>query len=190
MEIPKKPSESIDSLRLKLEKSGIDTSQWGTGKAKTLEHLLKEIEEGETVLVTGEKGELLRKVIVARANIYYLDSKANKFRLKEERQVFKDGRERKRDLGITVSEKIKLNEDPKEAMIRGIQEEPGISGEIDLTEMGTDEETIESPSYPGLLSQYIRHNFETILNKEQFKPEGYLEEQDGISTYFIWEKVE
>lgn len=178
-----------NSLERQLKNAGIDNSTWGTGQAKTLANLQKEIESGETVLVTGKEGELLRKVVVGSADIYYVSPDGKKYRLKEEKQVFKDGRERRRDLGAAVSEKMKPDEDPKGAMIRGIQEELGINGEITLTETGADNQTIISPSYPDLQSQYIRHKFEAVLNDEQFNPEGYVEEQSDKSTYFVWEEV-
>ena len=84
---------------------------------------------------------------------------------------------------------MKPYEDPQTAMIRGIQEELGISSGINLTTTGTDEQKIASPSYPGLKSQYIRHKFQVVLSKEQFNPEGYIEHQSDKSTYFIWEEV-
>jgi hypothetical protein len=186
----KKEHFPTDALKKQLADAGIDTSSWGTGQAKTLEHLQKEIESGETILITGKAGELLRRVVVGCADIYYQSPDGKKYRLKEDRQVFKDGRERRRNLGQAVSEKMKPGEDIKEAMIRGIQEELGISGEINLTETGTDEQIITSPSYPGLKSQYIRHKFQAMLNDEQFNPGGYVEEQSDKSTYFIWEEAE
>ncbi len=181
---------AISRLQKKLESAGIDTSTWGTGQAKTLTHLLKEIESGETVLVTVETGELLRQVAVCAANIYYESPAGKTYRLKEDRQVFKDGRERRRDLGQAVSEKMEPEENPIEAMIHGVKEELGIDSKINLTESGTDEKIFTSPSYPGLTSKYIRHKFHVILNNEQFSPEGYVEVQSNISTYFVWEEVD
>lgn len=181
---------ATDVLQKQLADAGVDTSLWGTGQAKTLEHLQKEIESGETILITGETGELLRRVVVGGADIYYQSPDGKRYRLKEDRQVFKDGRERQRDLGQAVSEKMKPDEDPKDAMIRGIEEELGISGEIALTEIGTDVEQVTSPSYPGLESEYIRHKFQAILADEQYNPEGYVEKQSDKSTFFVWEEVE
>lgn len=180
---------ATEALQKLLADAGIDTSLWGKGEAKTLAHLQKEIENGETVLVAGEKGELLRKVMFGGADVYYQSPDGKKYRLKEEKQVFKDGRERHRDLGHAVSEKMKPSEDSRTAMIRGIQEELGISGEVALTQIGTDEEKITSFSYPGLESQYVRHKFLAILSDTQFKPEGYVEDQPDKSTYFVWEEV-
>jgi hypothetical protein len=179
----------LNALRQQLESAGIDLSEWGEGQTKTLTHLQREIENGETVLITSEKGELLRRVVVSSADIFYFSPAGKKYRLKEDKQVFKDGRERKRDLKQAVSEKVKLNEDPKNTIIRGMREELGIEGEISLTETGIDEQLLSSFSYPGLQSQYIRHKFETILTDQQFKFDGYIEKQEDKSTYFVWEEV-
>lgn len=180
---------ALNVLKQQLKGAGVDISQWGSGQAKTSAHLQKEIESGETVLVSGKEGELLRKVVVGGADIYYTSPDGKKYRLKEEKQVFKDGRERRRDLGQAVSEKMKPDENPKDAMIRGIREELGTEGEVILTETGTDEQLLTSPSYPGLQSQYIRHRFEAVLNDEQFRQDGYVEGQVDKSTYFVWEEV-
>lgn len=67
----KKEHFATDALKEQLAAAGIDTSSWGTGQAKTLAHLQKEIESGETILITGETGELLRRVVVGGADIYY-----------------------------------------------------------------------------------------------------------------------
>jgi len=180
---------TIQGLQLQLEKAGIDLPQWGKGAAKTVAHLQQEIKAGETILSADERGKLLRTVTVVGANIFYHSPDGKTFRLREERQVFADGRERRRNLGHSVSEKMKPDENPRDAMLRGIREELGITGEIELTEAGTDEQLLLSPSYPGLQSRYIRHDFDVVLNDEQFRPEGYIEEQLDKRTCFVWEEM-
>lgn len=190
MESPKKTNDgALQLLQQKLQNAGINTSKWGTGQAKTLAHLQKEIESGETMLVTKENGEILRRVVVGGADIYYISPDAKTYRLKEEKQIFKDGRERRRDLGNAVSEKMKLDENPKDAMVRGIAEELGVEGEIALEETGTDIHLIDSPSYPTLQSEYVTYKYRVILKDQQFNPDGYIENQSDKSTYFIWEEV-
>ncbi len=179
----------IQFLKQCLEYAGIDLDTWGTGEAKTLHHLQKEIESAETALVTGAQGQLLRKVTVCAANVYHVSLEGKKYRLKEEKQIFKDGRERRRGLEQAVSEKMKPDEDPRNAMIRGMKEELGIQGEIFLEETAVEEQLLSSPSYPGLQSQYVRYIFRAILTGHQFKPGGYIEEQKDKSTYFVWEEV-
>lgn len=190
MESPIRTNENaLQLLQKQLQNAGVDTSKWGTGQTKTLAHLQKEIESGETVLVVKENGKILRRVVVGGADIHYISPDGKKYRLKEEKQVFRDGRERRRDLGNAVSEKMKPDENPKEAMARGIAEELGIEGGVSLTETGTDEHFIESPSYPGLQSQYVTYKFQVTLNDQQFNPDGYVENQSDKSTYFVWEEV-
>jgi hypothetical protein len=180
---------SLDELKNILKRGGIDFSQWGKGETKTLNHLQREIENGECTLIIGKQGEVLREVVIARANIFYISKEGKKYRLKEEKQVFKDGRERRRNLKYSLNEKVKFGENIKEAMIRGIKEELGIEGDLSLKETGIEEETEDSPSYPGLKSHYIYHNFEVSLNDQQFNPNGYIEDQEDKTTYFIWEEI-
>jgi hypothetical protein len=175
---------------VRLEQAGVSTANWGKAQAKTPQDLVKEIKDEETILVNDENGQLIRSVAVVNADVYYKAPDGGLFRLKEDRQIFADsGRERRRDLGAAVSEKMKANEGPAEAMIRGIREELGLVGPIAFTEEGTTQETTDSPSYPGLRSRYTRHKFRIILNSGQYQPEGYTETQAGKITYFLWEKL-
>lgn len=189
MEQLQKIELATDTLKTQLENAGVDISSWGTGKAKTLEHLQKEIEEGETVLTTNESGELIRLLTVASADIIYTSKDGKQYQLKEEKQIFKDGRERQRNFEHAISEKIKLKEDPEMAIARGIKEELGIESVIDLIKIEDTKNLVESPSYPGLKTEYNMHKFKAALNDEQFNPDGYVEIQDGLTTYFIWEEV-
>jgi len=175
---------------MQLESAGIDTSKFGQGEAKTLAHLQKEIDAGESVLLVNENGELLRTVEGSKAHVFYSSPEGKLFKLKELKQIFKDGRERVRDyLPQSVSEKMVPGEDPISVMKRGLQEELGIDGSIDLQEKETQKQLKKSPSYPGLQSQYINHMFEVFLTDNQFKQEGYQEVQEDKTTYFIWEEV-
>ncbi len=181
---------SLDLLGVRLYEAGIDTSSWGKGAAKTLNHLWRELEKGEAFLEPDKDGQLLRKVIVSGADVFYSSSDGRRYRLKEDRQVFTDGRVRRRDLGFAVSEKLGLGEEPEEGMVRGIREELGIEGDVSLKQVAADEQTRESRSYPGLRSQYTRYLFRVQLNSDQFRPEGYIEKQPDKTTYFVWEQIE
>jgi hypothetical protein len=90
----KKPK--MDDLNLQLKKAGIDISSWGTGGYKTIGHLLNEIESQETILTTDVNGELLRKIEVVGAAIFHISDDGKRYYLKEEKQIFIDGRERQR----------------------------------------------------------------------------------------------
>jgi len=185
-------SYKIDALGFRLKKAGIDISKWGTGGYKTIDHLLAEIECQEAILATDANGELLRKVEVVGAAIYHLTDDGNKYYLLEEKQIYIDGRERRR-LAInnrSVFEKKKPNESPTEAMIRGVREELGLGGDIYLEETDTYHKIADSDSYPGLKAESTFYMFESILTQEQFNPDGYIERQPDKTTYFTWVKIE
>jgi len=180
---------SIEELERILHESGVSTEGWGTEEAKTIELLLEEVNSGETIL---EKvgGVLIRKTRVARSRIYYLEGDDAVHRLSEDRQVFKsDGRTRSKKFEQAVGEKIRINEDPDEAMIRGIHEELAIDGEIDFRPKGIHFEKGPSYSYPGLTTEQTMYDFEAILNDNQYNPNGYIEEGETLTTYFIWKEI-
>ena len=181
---------NVPKLKMLLSNAGVDISIWGTGGFKTIEHLAKEIDNNEIILAENEQGELIRISEVVASSIYYIDD-INKYRLKEQKQVFLDGRVRIRPSnGQSVFEKMKFGEDPTQAMIRGISEELGIDADINLKHINTVQDTADSKSYPGLQTKSTTHFFDVILNSEQFNPRGYTEEQSDKITYFVWEKID
>lgn len=164
----------------------IPVNLWGQGAAKTIGHLLQEVIDGETVLT--QKGrELLRQVGFSAVNVTYRNGR-EVYELVEDRQVFRDGRVRRRDTGSSVSEKIQLGEKPKDAAERALREELGITGRVNISDGSKSEEIKESPSYPGLRTQYLRFGFQAELSGNQFSPDGYVEEQQDKTTYFVWQK--
>ena len=179
---------SADHLGSILQMTNIDTLTWGTGKAKSVQDLYGEIQEGETVLVS-EGGELRRQVSVATVDVFYTDSSGKKLKLVEVKQVWHDGsgRERSRDMKQSVSEKLKVGENPLIAIVRGLQEELGINvpSEAIVALMPTESNEL-SPSYPGLQCQYKFSHFETSISEASFKPEGYVEDDGKKFTHFQW----
>lgn len=181
-------NDHLQELRKKLEQAGVDISVWGKGEAKTLESLYQELEKGESVLqVVDGKLELIRYVV--SANVYYFTKEGSKLHLQEDKQVFKDGRIRHRRYAQPIAEKMKPDEDPRNAMIRCLQEELGLKGDFNLKQIDSYQNKTASQSYPGLESQYFGHRFEVILDDEQFQEAGYQEEQDDKTTYFVWEEA-
>lgn len=189
--------QHIADLKLQLQQKGIPLEQWGRGEAKTVAHLAKELQEGESVLVD-KNGELVRQVTVAGITVLYEDE-TGKYKLVEDRQVFADGRQRKRTMKNSVSEKMKPDEDPHAAFRRGLLEElPEIAetlGEqwtqtLTFTNVRVEEDERVSGSFPGLKSRYTAHLGDIHFSNEQYRAEGYIEQQADKSTYFLWEKIE
>ncbi len=172
-----------------LTKHGIPFWQWGTGKSKTVEHLLFEINSGETVLYEEENGNVVRSASGAALNIYHQDGKRI-LKLEEEKQVFRDGRERRRNLETSIGEKMKNGETPEGAAYRALKEELGISEKLAL-EAGPAivKGPVTSESFPGLKTIYIIFIYDCFLPDHFYKSEGYREEQKDKTSYFVWKDV-
>jgi len=156
----------------------LNQSLYGVGEAKTFEALLHEIEQSECEIVW-EDNRYIRLVQVVLVEVF---SSAGK--LVEDRQEFRDGRSRRR--GIEgISEKRRRDEDPLDAAKRALQEELGITADIEVkfVQQTTGEKI--SPSYPGLLSRYTKDLFTCYLPDELIQLE-YVEVQDDKQTFFVW----
>jgi hypothetical protein len=181
------PSEYIDFLNM-LKDHGIDTDLYGTGTYKTVGHLYQEMKEGETVL-TEENGGLVRRVEFVGARILYKKN-GEWLRLFEEKQIFKDGRERRRtNMPYSAAEKFKTGEDPKEVIVRGMKEELGLSISESQFSFYNRKEISEDSDYPGIKSFHIGYEFLVVLDDTQYLEEGYIERQKDKDVYFVWRPV-
>jgi len=166
---------------------GIDIISWGTGSAKTVDHLLAEVLAGETVFDVRD-GRLRRQVTFVSVNVFYEKSDWVHLHLREDRQEFADGRVRRRPDVASVSEKLTSGEDPEEALVRALKEELDVEGQVArIIPLEMMSEQVPSPSYPGLISQCTIFPYRVWLTKQQFRPEGYVEHQPDKTTYFRWE---
>jgi hypothetical protein len=180
----------LQELKDKLEKHNIPTDDWGTGKSKTLYHLFLETEEGETILEPYEY-TLIRKVSFIGGIILYKKD-GEWLRLKEDKQVFVDGRTRvRKKMPYSLAEKFKTGEDHKNVVIRGAKEELDLT--IDESQISYYNERVfieeSSQDYPGLKTEHTGYEYLIILNEDQYKPEGYIEKQADKSVYFGWHKM-
>lgn len=181
------PQITADDLRALLEQHGIPVSDWGRGNAKTLKHLMKEIAAGETRLAV-EDGRLVRLTGVVDVDIFYKGPDGRILHLREDRQEFRDGRTRRRDQKFSLLEKVMPGEEVIVAAERAVREELGLKGEVNLEYLGSDDPLIESPSYPGLASKYHIDYCRVFISNDQHRPEGYKEEQQDKTTFFVWEE--
>ncbi len=183
-----KQTMQTEQLKVLLKRHKLPLEVWGKGGAKTLGHFQKELESGESVLTESE-GKLIRNIQTVAINIYYRDP-VGTLLLVERKQVFVDGRIRRRNLSTSLGEKIKVGEKPSEAVIRAIAEELGIKEEIQLNKKGFEiKQPEESRSLPGLMTINTLHYFDVFIQKESYKTEGYIEKQKDKTTYFIWRKI-
>jgi hypothetical protein len=164
-------------------KHALPLSDYGKGIAKSFEQLRTEIETGETQIIW-QDDRPIRLLSLVFLKVCYQDKT-----LVEERQEFPDGRVRHRSLK-GLSEKLYPQEDPDAAVYRALQEELGLLPDelkdISIRFLDRELEEKESPSYPGLMSQYDRYEYEVPLPDHLYKPK-YIELSDrGMRTYFVW----
>jgi hypothetical protein len=180
---------SEEKLLSKLKEYNIPVEQWGTGSAKNVRNLYKEVQESESIL-KDEGGYLVRYIQFVGIRMYYTDANGRNWVLKEDRQEFKDGRIRRRKIHSSVSEKMKYGEDPIIAAVRGIEEELGIRVLSNQLEKDRDLEYDEgSVSYPGLRTRYSGYKFNCTITDKQYEPRGYIERQEDKSTFFKWVEI-
>ena len=178
-----------NDLLHQLINSGINVSLWGIGKSKSVENLQKELDSGETVLSLDKNGGLLREVTGIGVDVFFSSKNSQKLILKEDRQIFPDGSIRYRHMNTSISEKMKINENPHTAALRGLKEELGIDSSVELLPNGIYKEEHTSSTYPGLNSHYTKYKFIANISPEQYRSSGYHEVDDGITTYFVWQKI-
>jgi hypothetical protein len=140
-------------LRTWLAGRGIPTDLWGKGRMKRVEDLLSELGTGESVLTDPppERQVSCVSLVIRRG----------RKQLMEVRQVLANGETRRRFQ--PPAEKMLPDEDPESAAFRCVEEELGISRESCRIIPGTRTEKNKrksSPSYPGLKTRYVVHEFE------------------------------
>jgi hypothetical protein len=173
----------METLIATLLAHNIDISRFGQGKAKSLAHLLTEIDSGEAELFS-RNGRLVRRLAVLNVDVH-ATWLGTSLRLVEDRQEFVDGRVRRRDLPCSVSEKLHHAEDRSSAVARALAEELTIRH---FTIISPFQETVvaaESPSFPGLWSDYVTHRVAVMIDPAEYRT-AYREDQPDKSTFFLW----
>lgn len=166
----------------------VPVHKYGVGEAKTIAHLVNEINNNECTLTETPTG-LLRMTSAAAIIVQTTRPDGHVLTLKEQKQVFKDGRERERTFEFqrSVGEKIRPDEQPDVAARRALAEELGITADIQLEDLGVEHRgPTTSPSYPGISNIYDIHRFRVMLPPELFRADGYTEVQPDKTTYFVW----
>lgn len=181
----------FDTLLQILVDAKIPVDQFGTGGAKTVQHLLNEVADGESVLSVDAKGKLHRELSVLWVDVISTHANGDVYALKEDRQIFNDGREKRRQLNSSIGEKLKPGEEPVQAVTRALAEELGIQ-EKETTSvhyLGEEQKVHTPDTYPGLESSYYFYKYATVIAEEAFKPEGYVEYQADKTNYYVWELI-
>ena len=112
-------NKDLNNLKIYLNKFSIPIDNWGTGKSKTVQHLLDELQNDECLLSEVDN-TLIRSIEFVGLKVYFT-SKEGRWILKEDKQEFNDGRIRRRNMPSSVSEKMKAGENPTMAALRGVK---------------------------------------------------------------------
>ncbi len=175
----------ISELRALLEAHNVPFREWKPAPVRRLQALHTQVASGEVVLVE-HSGRLLREIIGSAVHVFYRD-RERVLRLREDRQVFNDGRVRHRRFGHSVGEKLKPGEEPLAAALRALKEELHIATDLPLCPSGVLElGPYPSELFPGLWTFYRTHVFETWLSTELYRADGYIETQPDKTSYFVW----
>lgn len=183
---------SLEELKIVLDRHAIDYLSWSGEKNsafKSVDYLFKEIQEKDCILVEKDNN-LVRRLRVLALKVFFEDE-AGKYVLVEEKQEFSDGSKRIRKKWSSVAEKIKSDEKVDENLIkRALSEELGIQDcfRTKFLDVEVSQES-NNPSFPGILSEYPLYKYEIYLEKNVFNKDGYIEKQDGLTTYFAWHNV-
>lgn len=197
---PETPEELVAILR----NAGVPVDAWDSKKSnKSPEHLFGEIHDGDSVLVqireTDESGiereRILRKTSVIWINVYGHDQNDQRWKLREQRREFNDGRAPdERTLPASLGEKGKVGKALDEEVARALEEELQISKPLPISFTGTEQLPVKpSPSYPGLPTQAVAHYFDIEFPARLVSNEGHvagfaIPEHDK-TTYFVWESA-
>lgn len=153
--------ENEEALRTFLEASKVDCNQWGTGKAKTVLSLFKEIQEGSSTLEMNQSTGNVQRVVEP----VFIKLKYKNMVLVETEQEMADGRKRTRNM-VIAEKKEPRDLNVYATSIRGLYEELGIPIETLKTKGALRfredvyccrTEYMDSSSYPGLACVYRTH---------------------------------
>lgn len=180
---------SFDELLEMLIDADIPVEAFGIGGAKTVQHLLTEVQDGESLMSIDSEGKLFREVSVLWLDVLCM-REDGVYALREDRQEFRDGRVKRRNLSSSLGEKLKPGELPQDAVTRALAEEIGFNGEVtELYSLGHEETTRTPDNYPGLETDYHFHKYLTVIPAQAFCPDGYIEHQSDKTNYYVWERI-
>lgn len=172
-----------------LTKARVPLDEYGQGAAKTIQNLHKELMSGESVMHVSGNFELTRDVNVVWIDVLCTHSSGNVYILREDRQVFKDGRVRMRSTPSSLGEKMQAGEDLDTAICRALEEEIGVTAIDSLYKIGEEKEKFTPPTYPGLESTYSSHTYVVVIPESAYSPDGYVEHQTEKDNYYVWDLI-
>lgn len=111
------------------------------------------------------------------------------YHLREDRQEFKDGRTKRRQLDSSIGEKLKPSENTEVAVQRALSEELGVNNSQSLYSIGYSERTFMPDAFPGIEGTYKMHKYVSMIPETAFIAEGYVEYQTDKTNYYTWDRI-
>lgn len=170
----------MNELKDWLASHKIDFSTWGSGAAKSLDDLLREVQKGDSKLQAAKRIVDVAVVIIKSGEKFLIESK----------QEFSDCRTR--DRHWPPSEKLQIDEDAESAAERCLLEELGLRNDQINSVKRMSQPIVEekqSSSYPGLLTEYRLHVIEANVNglpQREFKTREEPFSNDQLVRWHTW----
>lgn len=208
-----------DVLEMQLQETGVDTSGWGKGSAKTIDHLAREIASGEASVgpICHADGSITmqRTLQPVGVGVYITEADGRRLELREMTQDWvRDGaversKTRNRDqLPLSLGEKAIAGEDVTGAALRALSEELGMQAKPEELVAYAQTSRIVAASdpmntYPGIESHYVASPFALNLasgdvryrdNNSDRSTSGatyaYIEHTDDLREIcFAWQEM-
>jgi hypothetical protein len=171
-----------------LKELSVPLEKFGTGRHKSFEDLVNEIDNGECRLsIDSRSGRIVRAGAVVRLDVRYQTKDGAHLQLYEAEQRFSDGRCRTRPTDFAVWEKLRIGEDPEVGMARALLEELKLRGEFQAIMRGDGTQIRRPPDdYPSIYSLFTAVDFTVNLSHQHFVAAGYQEDQRDKTTIFLW----
>lgn len=177
--------DGLRQLEIELRAAGIDTASWGEGVTKKLADFYGELSTGESLLTWDQDGAPLRVVNAFGLDVI-VDNQGSVLKLVEDRQVFADGKVKRRNLSTSLGEKIPDGESLEVTAGRLLKEEIGVSAFKLSNLMFTEFNERPSASFPGLRSIISLTRATAVISPQGYNPDGYSEVKSDRTSYFIW----
>ena len=182
------PSITLEELKQLMIEANVPVNEYGRGEAKDIDDLQKEISDGECTIAVAHDGTLTRQVKPVWVNVLCRLGDGRIMVLREEKQVFKDGRVRKRNLPSSLGEKLKAGESTDDAALRALKEEIGVIEVTTMEKVHEESRTFTPPTFPGIKSTYSSTFYDVVIPESAYDAEGYVEYQLKKDNYYVWDQ--
>lgn len=195
-EIEIHPDEAIMSRQeiLKmLNKHQVPWDTWGKAGNRTLEDLFNYHEKDRLYFRNGSSEQCTIDVHAAIVVVTHKGDDGWR-ELYEDRQVFSDGSEIRRDSFNGIAETAKrseatMNDTAKRCLLEELNFNDPLLYELSDCIRIEHRKPMKSEKWPGIIAVYHRYLFDCIISDRLFRSDGYIEKERERTVYFKWKKL-